>query len=143
MRKLSLEILTAASIRRPQSSSNAEKAEKDAGRAYEYWLALQIVLDNFMWVAVASPRFLLFPLMPHKLRIIGTAIYDLTQHMTVMVDEELSLTNQEESGTLTILGSFVKALQARPSQEHELHTSSKYLNLDEVLGNLFLINLAG
>ena len=58
-----------------------------------------------------------------------------------MLDEESSLLSRGETGAGSLMTSLLRALDTH--QENDLtHSSAKFLTVDEIFGNIFVINFA-
>ncbi len=144
-RTLSLNILAATGFNRSyEFRSSSQKGTDTAGT---YRDALQIVLDNAIFLMLAPPRLLRLPLIPHSWARIGKAAADFKQYMVHMLDEETSLMERREKGTGTLMTSFVRALGTHRKEDATAKSNedqhSKGLTVDEIFGNIFVINFAG
>jgi hypothetical protein len=106
------------------------------------------VLDNAIFLMLVPPRLLLLPLLPKSWARIGKAAADFKQHMMRMLDEETSLLERGKTGTGSLMTSFVRALDTHRKEEANVKSDagqspSKGLTVDEIFGNIFVINFAG
>jgi cytochrome P450 len=90
---------------------------------------------------LVPPRHLVYSWLPTSLRKIGTAAQDFKTHMVKMLDEENKLMNQGEKGTGSLMTSFIRALDTRTKDSGS--SASQGLSVDEIFGNIFVINFAG
>lgn len=148
-RTLSLNVLAATGFRRSYKFRSASES-KESEEAQSYRDALQIVLDSSIFLMLIPARFLVFPLLPTSWARIGKAATAFKQHMMRMLDEETSLLKQGQSGTGSLMTSFVRALDTHQKEEALMGTNaiaaqsrSKGLTIDEIFGNIFVINFAG
>lgn len=141
-RALSLNVLAAIGFHRSFSSRKEDDSgAKRDGATYSYRDALQIVLENVVVLMLLPPRHLIYSWLPTSLREIGTAARDYKTHMVKMVDEENKLLNRGEKGTGSLMTSFIRALDARARDSGVGHAQG--LSVDEIFGNIFVINFAG
>lgn len=143
-RTLSLNVLAATGFRRLYPFRSSGQRLDKAGT---YRDALQTVLDNAIFLMLVPPRLLQLPLLPRSWARIGKAAADFKRHMIRMLDEESAL----KTGTGSLMTSFVRALDIH--QRDELlnmkssssggQSQSKGLSIDEIFGNIFVINFAG
>ena len=93
------------------------------------------------------PRRILQLPLPHSWARIGRAAVDFKQYMMEMLDEETNLLRQGKSGTGSLMTSFVRALDTHQKEEAALKGNeglpSKGLTVEEIFGNIFVINFAG
>jgi cytochrome P450 len=145
-RTLSLNVLAATGFRRSYKFRGSSQQGTDEARTYRD--ALQTVLDNAIFLMLAPPRLLSFPLLPRSWARIGKAAADFKQYMMHMLDEETSLLERGQTGTGSLMTSFVRALDTHQKEEATVKSSadqspSKGLTVDEIFGNIFVINFAG
>jgi hypothetical protein len=145
-RTLSLNVLAATGFRRSYTFRGSSQQGTDEARTYRD--ALQTVLDNAIFLMLVPPRLLLLPLLPKSWARIGKAAADFKQHMMRMLDEETSLLERGKTGTGSLMTSFVRALDTHRKEEANVKSDagqspSKGLTVDEIFGNIFVINFAG
>ena len=145
-RTLSLNVLAATGFRRSYSFRSSRQVGIDEARSYRD--ALQTVLDNAIFLMLIPPRLLMFPLLPSSWIRLGRAAADFKQYMIHMLDEETSLLKQGKTGTGSLMTSFVQALNTHQKEEVTVKGSArqslpKGLTVDEIFGNIFVINFAG
>lgn len=139
-RTLSLNVLAATGFRKSyafDSSSHADTSYRDA---------LQTVLDNSIILMLVAPRFLRLPFMPSSWKRVGRAASEFKTHMESMLSEETRLFEEGKAGSGTLMTSFVRALGVHQKEEESSRKSqqvSKGLTVDEIFGNIFVINFAG
>ena len=90
------------------------------------------------------PKLLSMPFIPSSWARIGLATKDFRQYMRKMFDEEQRLLDAGKPGTGNLMSSLVRA------SDNELRShvkgsidGPKGLTLDEIFGNIFVINFAG
>lgn len=93
-------------------------------------------------------RYLLLPFMPKSWRRVGQAAADFKKYMKNMLDEESSSLKEGKASNGTLMASFVRALGAHQKEEtassrQTAQSPSKGLTVDEIFGNIFVINFAG
>ncbi|KUJ14432.1 cytochrome P450 [Mollisia scopiformis] len=139
-RTLSLNVLAATGFRKSYKFDSASQTETS------YRDALQKVLDNVVLLMLVSPKVLQLPFMPKSWTQVGRAAVDFKVHMEDMLNEETQLFEEGKMGSGTLMTSFVRALGVHQKEEANSQTSqptSKGLTIDEIFGNIFVINFAG
>lgn len=148
-RTLSLNVLAATGFRKSydfRGSADSITVQDEAG---SYRDALQTVLDNAVLIMILPYRYLQGALMPRKLVRIGNAARSFKKHMVQMLDDETSALRHNTPDSGSLMSSFVRALDRH---EHEISTQpyvkeskdgKRGLSIDEIFGNLFVINFAG
>ncbi len=144
-RTLSLNVLAATGFQHSYKfrSSSSQPGTDEVG---SYRDALQTVLDNAITLMVVSPRLLQLPLLPGSWTRIGKAAAEFRQYMVHMLDEETFLLRQGKMGTGSLMTSFVRALDTRQEEESAANSNKgppKGMTIDEIFGNIFVINFAG
>ncbi|TGO15133.1 hypothetical protein BTUL_0044g00720 [Botrytis tulipae] len=146
MRTLSLNVLAATGFRKSyQFRSSAQAGTDEAG---SYRNALQTVLDNVILIMFIPFRYLCLPFMPKYWRLVGKAATDFKVYMEEMLDEESTLLKEGKVGSGTLMTSFVRALGVHQKEDmvpsrQTAQSPSKGLTVEEVFGNIFVINFAG
>ena len=145
-RTLSLNVLAATGFRRSYEFQSSSNSETDKARTYRD--ALQTVLDNAIILMLIPPRLLRFPLLPKSWVRIGQAAADFKKYMTHMLNEETASLDQGMAGTGGLMTSFVRALDTHQKEEaaakgNAVHSVPKGLTVEEIFGNIFVINFAG
>lgn len=147
-RTLSLNVLAATGFRKSYDfRGSAETASED--EAVSYRDALQTVLDNAILIMIIPYRYLRGRFVPKKLVRVGNAARLFKKHMVRMLEDETTALRENKPGSGGIMGSFVRALDiherevvAQPALK-ESKDGKRGLSLDEIFGNLFVINFAG
>lgn len=145
-RTLSLNILAATGFRRSYKFQNVKNSAGESDGPGNYRDALQTVLDNCIMLMVISPKFLGLPFAPETWRHVSKAAADFKKHMVSMLDDETAALNEGRPGSGGLMTSFVRALRVNQQEVLEDKTSSsvpKGLTIDEIFGNIFVINFAG
>jgi len=140
-RTVSLNILAATGFRRSFDFKSASEAAASLDTASSYRDALATVLDNIILLLLLPRRFLSHPLVPKSLQRIGKAADDFQHHMEQMLEEEMTAFKQGTSGAGSLMTSLVRA-----ANTHETKTDGSQnqgLSIEEVYGNMFLVNFAG
>jgi cytochrome P450 len=108
--------------------------------------ALQTLLDDAIFLMLIPHQLLL---LPRSWARIGKVAADFKQYMRHMLDEETSLLQRGKTGTGSLMTSFVRALDTHHKEEVAMGSNgndqlpSKDLKVEEILGNIFVINFAG
>lgn len=145
-RNLSLNVLAATGFRRSYKfRTSSEQGPEETG---SYRDALQTVLDNAIFLMLVPPRLLQLPLLPKSWVRIGKAAADFKRYMIHMLDEESSLVGQGKTGSGSLMTSFVRALDTHQGELKSIkggegQSLQKGLTIDEIFGNIFVINFAG
>ncbi|PYH29020.1 cytochrome P450 [Aspergillus neoniger CBS 115656] len=149
-RTLSLNVLAATGFRKSfpfQSAKDHEvKSEEDEPEGYRD--ALQTVLDNCILLMVMPRKLLTLPFAPESWHNLGKAATAFKEYMVQMLDEETKALNTGRAGSGGLMTSFVRAmdLEQKVDGEQKANTSGsppKGLTVDEIFGNIFVINFAG
>lgn len=87
-------------------------------------------------------------MLPKSWARLGKAAVDFKKYMEFMLDEEVSLIKRGERGTGSLMTSLVRASDLQGDEDAastsvKEHASSKGLSMEEIFGNIFVINFAG
>ena len=137
-RTLSLDVLAATGFRRSYAFRGSSQPSTNEPATYRD--ALQLVLDNAIFLMLVPKRILNFPVLPKSWKKLGKAASDYQQYMQDMVDQETYQMSQGKASSGSIMTSFVRALNTHKKEEQGL---SKGLSIQEIFGNIFVINFAG
>jgi cytochrome P450 len=148
IRTLSLNVLAATGFRKSYDfRGSADTAAQDEAGSYRD--ALQTVLDNAILIMILPYRYLQGSLVPKKLVRVGNAARSFKKHMVQMLDDETSALRDNKPDSGSLMSSFVRALDTH-EREVVAHPNLKGskdgkrgLSIDEIFGNLFVINFAG
>jgi cytochrome P450 len=144
VRSLSLNVLAATGFRRSLTFRGSSVATLDTkGGLLPYRDALQIVLDNAILLMLFPYWILGKSWMPKSMRKIGKAAKDFKAHMVRMLEEETIAKDSGEKGTGSLMTSFVKALDVHEKDDTTATKGPRGLSVDEIFGNIFVINFAG
>lgn len=143
-RTVSLNVLAATGFRKSIDfqSKAVEAAMADAKSSPTYRDALCTVLDNIILLLVLPARILSLPYLPRSFNTIGQAAVDFRKHMERILQEETAAFENGEQGSGGLMTSFVRALKASENSSDDLK-KPQGLTVEEVIGNVFLINFAG
>ncbi|KAF2279506.1 cytochrome P450 [Westerdykella ornata] len=136
-RTLSLNVLAAIGFRQSFDFRSTSEESMEPDGKFSYRDALKIVLDNVILIMLIPRKHLRYSWLPASLQRIGKAAADFGVHMQEMVNKELAKLNSGDKGSGTLVTSFVQAIDAHQKDK------SKGISVDELLGNLFIINFAG
>lgn len=139
-RTLSLDVLAATGFRKSYRFHSSTEPSSDANTARDYRESLKTVMDNSIFMMVAPPKLLSFPLVPEKWARIGQATNDFRLYMMDMFNEERRLLSEGKPGTGNLMTSLVRASDDRQKSGSD---GPQALTVNEVLGNIFVINFAG
>lgn len=147
-RTLSLNVLAATGFKKSyEFRGSADKAAQDEAGSYRD--ALQTVLDNAILIMILPYKYLQGSLVPKKLLRIGNAARSFKKHMIQMLDDETRALKDNKPASGSLMSSFVRALDTHEREvisQPELKGSrsgKRGLSIDEIFGNLFVINFAG
>ncbi|TGO42526.1 hypothetical protein BHYA_0007g00250 [Botrytis hyacinthi] len=146
MRTLSLNVIAATGFRKSYQFRSSVQAGTDEAGSYRD--ALQTVLDNVILIMFIPFRYLCLPFMPKSWRLVGKAAADFKVYMENMLDEESSLLREGKVASGTLMTSFVRALEVHQKEEivpsrQTAQSPSKGLTVEEIFGDVFVINFAG
>jgi hypothetical protein len=138
---LSLNVMASCGFRRSFDSKGSSE-QVTSIETYSYRDALQIVLDNAILIMLIPRRYLRYSWLPRNLQVLGKAAADFEIHMTRMLDEETSMMNRSEKGSESLMTSFFTALDTHQIEDANA-TGTRGLSVDEIFGNIFVVNFAG
>ena len=133
---VALHVLTGAGFGQPYSFASGTTAIPK-GHKMSYRQALIVMLQGFIPMMIFSHEFLLKSWLPKGMQDIGLAVKEFKQYMTEMIDRERWLLEKRapnDSGNL--ISSLIRA-----SEDGKAELNS--LSDEEIMGNLFIYNLAG
>ncbi|RYO83349.1 hypothetical protein DL764_009462 [Monosporascus ibericus] len=144
-RTLSLNVLASTGFRKSYDfRGSADPAINEEGG---YRDSLQTVLDNIILLMLVPYRLLAGPMVPKSWARIGNAAVSFKKYMMKMLEEETAALNQGKPGSGGIMTAFVRALdvhnQETSASETKNEEAKRGLSVDEIFGNLFVINFAG
>ncbi len=137
---LALHVLTCAGFGMSYSF-HAGLSAPQSGHAMTYRDALSLVLQNVLIILLIPRRVLTSSFVPLRLRSIGKAIDEFKAYMIEMTGEERRSISKEDSGAGNLLSSLIRASE---SAKHDPDGyANRGLSDEEILGNIFIYNLAG
>lgn len=134
-RNLALNVLAATGFKRSTPFRSTCDAEPEDPRSFAE--SLRTVMLNTFLIMLIPPAVLKMRLLPAWCRRAGQAVEDFKQHMLTMFKTEKALLEQGKPGTGTLMSSFVRESTGGPG------SSKTVLTLEEILGNIYVINFAG
>ncbi|KAF2967255.1 hypothetical protein GQX73_g6347 [Xylaria multiplex] len=144
-RTLSLNVLASAAFRKsyPFHGSNNPRIDE----ASNYRDSLQTILDNIVPLMLIPYRFLTSPLIPHRWAKVGKAAVSFKEHMAEMLENETKALKDGMPGSGGIMTAFARALKTHSEETNSSKPSTrifkKGLSVDEIFGDVFVINFAG
>lgn len=139
MRTLSLNVLAATGFGRSFTFRSAGNEDSGSDTASSYRNALSTVLDNVILLMLIPRRYLALAFVPKSLRKIGEAANQFKVHMEKMVEAETTALENNKTGSDGLMTSFIEA-----NRTHGAGTkNAKGLSVEEIFGNIFVINFAG
>ncbi|RYO79713.1 hypothetical protein DL764_009994 [Monosporascus ibericus] len=148
MRTLSLNVLAVTAFRESYDFRGSPHLEDDKAGTQSYRDALFIVHKYAIHLMLIPYRFLTGPMTPRSLAKIGLAATSLKGFMMKMVTEEAAALSRGEPGSGGLITHLVRALDQKTPQRtgsgDDVKKAGKGgLSVDEILGNIFVINFAG
>lgn len=147
-RTVSLNVIAATGFRKSYTFQNSredgEQRPKDSPQSYRD--ALQTVLDNAILLMVMPRKLLELSFAPDSWNRLARSAESFKNYMARMLDEEIKALNEGKSGAGGLMTSLVRAMDmTQPQQTIEKMSPSppKGLTVDEIFGNIFVINFAG
>lgn len=147
-RTLSLNVLAATGFRKSYDFRSSAETPPE-GEVSSYRDALQTVLDNAILIMIIPYKYLQGPFMPKKLVRVGDAARAFKKHMEKMLEDETISLSNNKPGSGGLMSAFVRALDvheeeiiAKPNVK-ESKDGKKGLSIEEIFGNIFVINFAG
>ncbi|KAL4744326.1 hypothetical protein BDW72DRAFT_212824 [Aspergillus terricola var. indicus] len=134
-RTIALNVLAATGFKRSTPFKSTLDAHSEDPRSYAESLRT-VMLYTFM-IMLIPPSVLKMPFLPSWCRHAGQAVEDFKQHMLNMFQTEKALLEQGKPGTGTLMSSFVRESTV------DAKSNKTVLTLDEILGNIYVINFAG
>ena len=132
---LALHVLTAAGFSQSYSFlSGPQTLPSDHKMSYRN--ALSGVLTNIAPIIVFNHEMLQKPFMPKSLQHAGQAVHEFKTYMTEMISRERQLIEKRDSDANNLISSLIRASE-------EGKAASNSLDDQEIVGNLFIYNLAG
>ena len=140
-RTLSLNVLAATGFQKSYRFRACTETVQEEGRNYRESLAT--TLDNAIFLMLFSPKLLAIPLIPKSWARIGQATKDFKEYMMDMFSEEKRLLAAGKTGTGNLMSSMVRATGVEQQSSKDKAGRPQGLTINEILGNIFLINFAG
>ncbi|KAL3473124.1 cytochrome P450 [Aspergillus californicus] len=134
-RTLALNVLAATGFKRSTPFQSSQDAQSQDPRSYSE--SLKTVMLNTFVIMLIPPAVLKLPFLPSWCRRAGQAVEDFKQHMLNMFNTEKALLDQGKLGTGTLMSSFVRESAVVPKG------TKTVLTLEEILGDIYLVNFAG
>ncbi len=144
-RTLSLNVLASAAFR--TSYKFHSSADPAADEASNYRDSLQIVLDNMVLLILIPYHLLASPFFPKSWARVGHAAASFKEHMRNMLEKETAGLKRGESGSGGIMTAFARGLQTHSQEanvsELNIDNTRRGFSIDEIFGDMFVINFAG
>ncbi|KAJ5733721.1 cytochrome P450 [Penicillium malachiteum] len=140
-RTVSLNVLAATGFRKSYPFRSVQ--EQDGPSSYRD--SLQTILDNAILLMVAPRNLLSMPFAPKSWQILGKAAKDFKNHMLTMLNDETKALNEGKPGSGSLMTTLVRAMdiQNTSTKSETSNEPQKGLSVDEIFGNIFVINFAG
>lgn len=148
VRKIALQVLMGVGFGL-QDDLEADPRLSGIKHSMSYSDALRTILENIVFAFAASPGFLTSWIMPKRLKDLGYAMQDFVRYNHALLDnEQKAVTNNEKK--VTLLHALVKASGSDASSDvgasayqTDAISAKARLTDEEILGNMFIFNLAG
>jgi cytochrome P450 len=141
-RTLSPIVLAATGFRRSFKFRSASKEKKTSSdTASSYHDALSTVIDNVILLMLIPRHYLSLPIFPKALQRIGKAADEFQNHMQQMFEDETAAFREGKQGAGGLMTSLVRATTIHESKS--TGSQPQGLSVEEVFGNIFVINFAG
>ncbi|KAJ5710783.1 cytochrome P450 [Penicillium malachiteum] len=140
-RTISLNVLAATGFRKSYPFQSIQKQDGPAS----YRDSLQTILDNAILLMVAPRNLLTMPFAPKSWQVLGKAAKDFKNHMLTMLNDETKALNEGKPGSGSLMTTLVRAMdiQKASTKNETSNETQKGLSVDEIFGNIFVINFAG
>ncbi|KAF2235509.1 cytochrome P450 [Viridothelium virens] len=145
-RTLALNVLAATGFGRSYKFHASGRPHDDEIGSYRE--ALSIIMDNALFMMLVPPKILCSRLVPKSWQKIGHATHSFKRYMMDLLEQEKRLVSEGKAGANHLTAGLLRAL--------EIHSNPKPngteirgdpvvrgLTVNELLGNIFLINFAG
>jgi cytochrome P450 len=142
-RTLSLNVLAATGFKKSFKFRHWKGNEIHSDLNLSYRDALQIILDNALLLLILQPKLLSSRYLPSSWQRVGKAASAFKAYMRQMLDEEMRSLEQGATGSGSLMTSLVRAGDDYYTGSGDINTRSKGLSVDEMFGNIFVINFAG
>lgn len=139
MRRISLNVLAATGFRKSYDFQGPQSIQEETS----YRAALQTILDNAIPLMLIPYQVLMAPMVPKRWGKIGRAGDSFKRYMVQMLEEEMEAVKQGDPGAGGIMTSLVKALEVFEKDVSADASLAKGLSVEEIFGNIFVINFAG
>lgn len=135
IRDLSLAAIATTGFRRQfDFEDDPTAATSQHSNSQGYRNALQLVLDNAIWLLIFPYQRLASPWLLKSWRELGEAGIEFKKYMEIMLDQAFQAKKRGDNEAGSLMGSFVKAID---------DSGGKSLSMDEIFGDVFVINFAG
>lgn len=137
LRRLALHVLMGVGF--GVEAKTDSKEEIEPGYVMSFPEALRTVLAHIVYAFAASPKVLTAKIMPKTLRKLGYALEDFVKYNHTMLEDETRRVESDEAQRNNLLSVMLRASK----QEASTAGRKSYLSDEEVIGNMFIFNLAG
>ena len=141
---LALHVLCAAGFGRSYAFGSSALNQPAPGHQLSHFDAIQIVLDNLFSTVLLGILRIPSKLLIGRLKLANTAVIEFKQYMMEMVRQERqSYTEDQYLAHPNLMSTLVRASEEAQHEKADSSVVPKGLDQDEMLGNLFLYNVAG
>jgi hypothetical protein len=142
-RNLSLNVLAATGFKKSFKFRPWKGTQSQNDGELSYRDALQIILDNALLLLILRPKLLSSRYVPKSWQRIGKAASAFQTYMQQMLKEEISLRHQSTKGSGRLMMAMVRAGDEYSPGSVSDDARAKGLSVDEMFGNISVINFAG
>ena len=149
VRTLALHVLAYAGFQKSYPFHSVVK-DSQGKQPLTYRDSLSIILKNILVIIVLPAKAFDLPFLPRKWTQIGLAIKEFKMYMLDQIAHEKTLIAEGKPGSGTLVSNLVRAGEEPPettiasvSTSNGKQNVSRALSVDEILGNIFVINFAG
>lgn len=148
LRTLSINVLAATAFLKPYDFIGSTDLRNRESSTESYRDCLHVVLKYAIFLMLVPYRFLTGAMLPHSLASIGRAAISLKGFMMNIITEESAALSKGKPVSGGLITSLVRALDQKTPQQPDpgdfiRETKRSGLSVDEILGNIFVINIAG
>ncbi|TVY78301.1 Cholesterol 24-hydroxylase [Lachnellula suecica] len=148
LRTLSMNVLAAAAFRESYDFIGSEDSQNRKLRLESYRDSLYLVHKYAIFLMLVPYRILTWRLLPDSVTIVGRAALSLRAHMMDIIVKESVALKEGKSNSGGIIPSLVCALDQGSKEETDRdkvtrRTKRDRLSIEDILGNVFVMNIAG
>jgi cytochrome P450 len=139
-RSATLNVLATTAFNQSNKFSQTRTSEENGGN---YRAALFTLMDNSLFMQLIPKAILSSSFAPSSWRHIGRAADIFQRYMLNLLYREKLLLSQAKAGASHLTSSLLRASEEYSHEKEVGDTKAKGLTMSELLGNIYLINVAG